>query len=167
MASIRPDEILLSFDSSTFTHSMHKSWVMCDCTLNIVQVWTILDMHNPYICSSFNWHFCDIYSTQTEEERMGLWYQSGYMVCRCILWLCHHCSSCTLCNSQVLLSSIRSCSVTLSLWLLPVCLHSSIGKFFFPSFQLLTMCWIIFSLKLILSMFEILLCVCSVSLLFP
>lgn len=155
------------FCSFTFTHSMHKSLSHVIITSNTMQVWTILDMHDSYFCSSCHWNFCDIYSSQTAEERLGLWHKSGYMVCWFVLWLCHHCSSYTVCNTQVLLSSIRSCSPTLSLWLLPICLHSSIGKFFISSFTILTTQWIIFW-KLVLSLVKIYtLCGCSVSPLFP
>ncbi|KAJ6682977.1 PROTEIN YIPF [Salix koriyanagi] len=41
-----------------------------------------------------------------------------------VLWLCPCCSSCIICNSQVLFSTIRPCSTVLSLWLLLICLYS-------------------------------------------
>lgn len=94
-----------------------------------MQVRTILDMHYPNICSSFHWHFCDLRSTQAEEKRMGLWHKFGDLVCWSVLWLCHDCTSWIVCNPQILLSSIWPCSAVLSLWLLPICLYSSTGKF--------------------------------------
>jgi hypothetical protein len=94
-----------------------------------MQVWTILDMHDPNICSSFHWHFCNLRSTQAEEKRMGLWHKFGDLVCWIVLWLCHYCPSWIVCNPQILLRSIWPCSAVLSLWLLPICLYSCSGKF--------------------------------------
>ena len=105
-----------------------------------LQVWTILDMHHPNLCSGLHWHFCDIYSTQAAEERMELWHKSGDLVCWSVLWLCPSCSSCIICNSQVLFSTIGPCPTVLSLWLLLICLYSSIGNVLFFSLTV-TFCY--------------------------
>lgn len=115
-----------------------------------MQVWTILDMHYPDICSSFHWHLCDLHSTQAAEKRMELWHKFGNLVSWNVLWLCHNCTSCIVHNPQILLSSIWPCSVVLSLWILPICLHSCTGKslvlVYFP-FHHKLLAWIIIFYK--------------------
>ncbi|MBA0803798.1 hypothetical protein Gohar_013969, partial [Gossypium harknessii] len=54
----------------------------------------------------------------------------GYMVCWCVLWLCHCRSSCLVCYSQVLLSTSRPCPTVLSIWILIIYLYSSTAKNF-------------------------------------
>ena len=95
---------------------------------NAVQVWTILDMHYLNICGSFHWHICHLCGSQNTEERMGLWYKPGDLVCWFILWLCHNYSSRVVYNSQIFLSPIWPCPAIMSIWLLPVYLHSCFGE---------------------------------------
>ena len=76
------------------------------------------------------------YSSQTEGPGMELWHKSGDLVCRLVLWLCHHCSSLFVCNPQVLLCTIGLCPTTLSLWIFLVCLYSSTGELLLFKFSL-------------------------------
>lgn len=59
---------------------------------------------------------------------MELWHKFGNLVCWFVLWLCHHCSSWTICNPQVLLGAVWPRSALMSLWLLFICIHPSTGK---------------------------------------
>lgn len=88
------------------------------------QVWTILDMHHINICSSLNWHICHVCDTQAEEGAMELWHQPGDLVRWSVLWLCHHRSPLFVCDPQILLCTSGTCPTLLSLWILPICLHS-------------------------------------------
>lgn len=92
------------------------------------QIRTILDMYYLDICGCFYWNVCNILGTQVTEERLELWHKFGNLVCWFVLWICHNCSSWTLCNPQVLLGAIWPCSALMSLWLLLVCIHPSTGK---------------------------------------
>jgi len=105
-------------------------------TINVQQVRTILDLHYLNICSGIYRHICDILSSQIEAWGMELWHKSGDLVCWLVLWLCHLCSSLFVSNPQILLCTIRSCPTTLSLWIFPVCLYSSTGKWLLFKFYI-------------------------------
>jgi len=112
-------------------------------TRNVEQVWTILDLHHLNICSGFYWHICDIHSSQIEASGMELWHKCGDLVCRLVLWLCHFCSSLFVSNPQILLCTFWPCPTTLSLWIFPVCLYPSTGK------------WLLFKIYLSQEKYEI------------
>ena len=86
-------------------------------------------MHHPDFRCCIYCHFCHLPISQMAQEGMELWYQLGYLVCWLILWLRNRCSSSSICYSQVLLSSCWSSAIVVPIRILPVHLHSSIGKF--------------------------------------
>ena len=88
-------------------------------------------MHDFDIRGSIHRHICHVRSTQMEETRMELRYQSGDLVCRSVLRLCHDRSSRLICRSQILLCTFRPSSALLSLRLFPFHLYPCIGTKFF------------------------------------